>query len=286
MAERNVWYIKDQTITKTTLYIPWGNSHGTKNKDMTKSEMVKLSLDNLHRMVSVRLHVLALDVSTASRQKLGRELSAFNLTIGGRPVESLYQGSKVFVNNMQYTELYDYTPVEAKKYIGLKASYPIEEFKLDGITYPAEPTTLFFDWLYLRGVCAKYGSRLDLYNYDAFTDIQSSVTGIACQARSVAIYKLLQLQGRLGIVNDFNKFKEWHIQYVEDTEELPEEYESVECLYTCEDYSIDVSTWMPEVFEKMVSGSKDWVLTVIQGFYITANETVTEDWLVEKLKNL
>jgi len=107
-----------------------------------------------------------LEVSTKSEEKVGQRLSAFNLKVhsdrlGKMPLETAFQGSKVFARGGPYTDLYTVPEVrDAKR-----------------------------DWLY---VTALYEHREWLRNhilrYAGFTDIEfNPERSINCQARSCAL---------------------------------------------------------------------------------------------------
>lgn len=141
-----------------------------------------------------------LEVSSKSESGLGRELSAFQLQIrtehGDASVESLFQGSKLFAGGGPYTDLYRRSAVEAKRDSRIRDSGALIAFEFDGRRWPLDPKTLFYDWLYLRGL----GERRDLWpailEHDGFTDIEfNPERSINCQARSVALLVSLHRSG-------------------------------------------------------------------------------------------
>ena len=96
-----------------------------------------------------------LEISSKSEDKLGVDLSAFNLmfkTKSGKEVsvESAFQAGKVFENGGPYTDLLDVSSKAAKKDERLKSSGRIISFCFDGIEFETEPKTYFYNWLYIK----------------------------------------------------------------------------------------------------------------------------------------
>ena len=165
----------------------------------------KKNIAELHRMAKYRLAGISpLEVSTKSELGLGRKLSAFNLQLtlpDGRytTVESAYQGSKVFQRGGPFTDLYNASPVEAKRDARLSTNGAITHFDFFGEIWDLQPKTAFYDWLYISALSR---SRLgdDLMAYSGFTDIEfNPKKSVNCQARAVAMY--VSLMKRDGVVD-------------------------------------------------------------------------------------
>jgi hypothetical protein len=146
-----------------------------------------------------------LEISSRSSEQLGRDLSAFNLlvnvpTIGSVPLESAFQGSKVFANFGNCHDLYSSTPRNAKKQAHLRNQNDLLYFYLGDVKWELEPKTAFYDWLYLRAL-NELGDphRLnELARYAAFTDIEfNPQKSFSCQARSCALAVTLLNRGEL-----------------------------------------------------------------------------------------
>lgn len=160
-----------------------------------------------------------LEVSTKSRQRLGANLSAFNLTLP-RPewyaelapdspcylsLESIYQGSKVFADGRgPYLDLYQSSPRDARRFMsdhGLRLEAPVS-FRYGQEEWPAEPgKTIFYDYIYLKALQhAETTEVVDLSRLaeaSAFTDIEfNPEKSLNCQARSCALYVVLIQQSR------------------------------------------------------------------------------------------
>lgn len=135
-----------------------------------------------------------LEVSTKSSELLGQRLSAFNLKIktedfGNISIESAFQGSKVFKNNLQYTDIYQKESLEAKKDKRLRESGNLSNFNYFGNEWELEPKSAFYDWLYISALYPhKEYLKDNLCKYKGFTDIEfNPKKSFSCQARTCAI---------------------------------------------------------------------------------------------------
>ena len=207
MAERNFWTIVNGRIAKGLISFHWEPGISTAQK--------RRSCVNLHSALDFHCDLHALDISSASTEELGVALSAFNLEWKGIPIECWYQGSKVYSDGKLNHHLYKVTSLDAK--LASKNKGPVTAFNLQGREFPTDPRTVFYDYLYLLGMCDTYGHDLDLSKYDCFTDVQAVIDIDACQARAVCMYKLLQQQGKFRVLNVFDDFLYWHEAVVEDT---------------------------------------------------------------------
>lgn len=133
-----------------------------------------------------------LETSSKSECKLGQRLSAFSLVVcsndhGEMPLESAFQGSKVFENGGPYTDLYRCTAREAKKDPRIRSSGRVVGFRFDGTQFPIEPKTVFYDWLYIATLFPHREFLSRLRDYAGFTDIEfNPQRSVNCQARSCA----------------------------------------------------------------------------------------------------
>ena len=159
------------------------------------------SIDSMHNNAKSLGYKNILEVSTKSSNQIGWSLSAFNLQVEYAnktiSLESAFQGSKVFENNIQYTNLYLKVPIEAKKDERLKNGNIIG-FKFNNIFWNNEPKSAFYDWLYINALTKREDLIKELLNYSAFTDIEfNPKKSINCQARSCAIFVSLYKQNLL-----------------------------------------------------------------------------------------
>ena len=150
-----------------------------------------------------------LEVSTKSDLVLGVRLSAFTLKLpekfGSPSLESAYQASKVFAdsNGQQFRSpewLGAAEPHIAKRYIRDHFSKSqVAGFDFNGRFWAANPTCLFYDYLFFEAVCAKPAEFQEILDFQAFVDIESAKNNLGfqqgkpfnSQARSAAIYSTI-----------------------------------------------------------------------------------------------
>lgn len=157
----------------------------------------------LHSAAQARFSGMRLlEISTKSPDPLGRSLSAFNLTVksdtGRVPLECAYQASKCFAHGGPFRDLLTAEPRDAKGDERLRASGALLAFEWEGVRWPLQPMTAFYDFLYLTAV----RQRVELFDqassYDAFTDIAfNPEKSVGCQARSIALMVSLHRLGQL-----------------------------------------------------------------------------------------
>ena len=153
-----------------------------------------------------------LEISSKSDKQIGQRLSAFGLKLridaGIFPLESVYQGCKVFEQGGPFTHLFELQPREAKRYIKLKNLGNLKRFQLEGKTYPLSPKNAFYDWLYIRSLEKHADWIRNNVNYDGFTDIEfNPLKQVNCQARAFAEYLSLLEKNKLKeVVDDFDFF--------------------------------------------------------------------------------
>ena len=172
----------------------------------------KRNIEALHAAAKMAGIQKVLEISSKSPDRIGRRLSAFSLKLAmdGKeyPLESVYQGSKVFEGGGPFPDVYHYTPREAKKFIRDKKIGNLIGFEMNGERYPLSPKNAFYDWIYIRALKdhADWISRN--VHYDAFTDIEfNPEKQVNCQARAFAEYMALLKKSKLsGIVDNFNEF--------------------------------------------------------------------------------
>lgn len=163
------------------------------------------SIDSLHEAALVQCAVSRiLEISSKSRQRAGVALSAFNLTLktekqrGGVSVECAFQGSKVFEAGGPYVDLLGKTSLEAKRDQRLQESGRLLGFRFEGVDWPLEPHTAFYDWLYITALSQHAALLAELEDYDAFTDIEfNPERSVNCQANAAALYCSLAARGEL-----------------------------------------------------------------------------------------
>lgn len=207
MATRPVFFPSSDDVHlvhERSFEFPWSSGFAESQK--------KKNVDALHSAARQRGVQKILEISSKSSEELGRKLSAFSLKIeiDSRkfPLESVYQGSKVFEIGGPFTEIFELSPREAKRFIRGMDIGKLVRFELEGQSYPLSPMNAFYDWLYIRSLVdhADWISRN--VHYEAFTDIEfNPAKQVNCQARAFAEYLTLLKQGKLSeVANDFSVF--------------------------------------------------------------------------------
>jgi hypothetical protein len=157
----------------------------------------KKNITALHAAAKIRGHDPLLEISTKSDSKLGQRLSAFNLKVTlceGReiPLESAFQGSKIFEHGGPYTDLYEADARTAKRDPRLRSSGKIIAFEFKNYRFPAEPKTAFYNWLYVQALAPHRSYLGRLKKFAGFTDVEFNPEhSINCQARSCAVFMSL-----------------------------------------------------------------------------------------------
>jgi len=152
----------------------------------------------LHESAALAGYTPLLEVSTKSEEKLGQHLSAFHLKVPtptGRqiPLESAFQGSKVFERGGPYMDLHLADPRAAKRDERLRNSGALTGFDFEGVKFPLNPKTAFYDWLYAKALFPHREWLDRLRKYAGFTDIEfNPQRSINCQARSCALFVSLR----------------------------------------------------------------------------------------------
>lgn len=156
-----------------------------------------------------------LEVSSKSTIDLGVKLSAFNLMITTKKdfsysVETAFQASKVFELGGPFEDLYYKSSKEAKKDARLKNSGKLLAFDYFNRTFPLEPKTFFYNWLYVNALNLNTELKNQVLEYNTFTDIEFNPNkSINCQAEAVAIYVTLVKKDLLSLalssVENFKK---------------------------------------------------------------------------------
>lgn len=172
------------------------------------------SIDSLHRSVTDSLgieHIL--EISSKSKDELGKNLSSFNLMISTKrhrmfSVESAYQSSKVFEYGGPYLHLLDSSSLDAKREPKLRTSGNLCRFSFFGEEWDLEPKTAFYDWLYVNALSKNDKLASAITSFQAFTDIEFNPRkSFSCQAFSAALFVSLVAHGiRIGDLKSRNAF--------------------------------------------------------------------------------
>ena len=107
------------------------------------------------------------------------------------PLECAFQGSKVFERGGPYTDLYDVDVRTAKREPRLQTSGRLVGFIFDGFSFPLEPKTVFYDWLYVTAIFPHREWLDRLYpRYAGFTDIEFNPSEVSLTAKHVPVRNL------------------------------------------------------------------------------------------------
>lgn len=172
---------------------------------------------SLHNSAQKKGYYPILEVSTKSNDPLGVQLSAFNLSIyvpgyGDITIESIFQGSKVFLNAGPFTDLYGKRGKDAKSDVRLQNSGPLISFSFLNSSWPLEPKTLFYDWLYIKGLQTIIDIGHKLSQFKGFSDIEyNPKRSFSCQARSCALFASLYQSDQ---IEDVLANKEYYIHLI------------------------------------------------------------------------
>ena len=155
-------------------------------------------------------NVPVLEISSKSWQEHGKDLSAFHMakSVGEEKicVESLYQAGKVFRNGGPYLDLPKRKPKEAKRDTRLKTSGPLISYYFDGQRFPLNPTSMFYNYLWLNALLENPELANVVLQYGAFTDIIFSSNSVNCQAAAAAAFVSLHKLGLLEQVKSVETF--------------------------------------------------------------------------------
>jgi len=210
MAERPAFYVHQGKVTGRMYAFEWFPGFAVSQKQK--------SIESLHNAIrKTDADARPLEISTKSTEPLGRNLSAFHLTLGGHTLENIFQSAKVFENGGPYPDLLAVPPREAKHDGRLKSSGCLKAFYFQGETFPLIPRTVFYDYIYFAAVkeslAAEEIHAISRYNY--FTDIEfNPAKSINTQARTVSMIKLMLEEYQS--LPDFSKddFIEYHKKHV------------------------------------------------------------------------
>lgn len=190
MANRPVFYVKDDMIRCSDIEFQWFPGFAISQK--------RKSINALHEVIRMKFPgERPLEISTKGEIPLGTKLSAFNLKLGGHYLECVFQSSKVFDDTCKpHPEWLELSPKEAKSEAAkLHAEgRKLIAFNYNGIDYPLEPKTAFYDHIYYMAVKGSLNNDelSELSQFNCFTDIEfSPKKSLNTQARSAALVKFI-----------------------------------------------------------------------------------------------
>jgi hypothetical protein len=201
MAERPIFIPAPESpelVNELFLSIKWHPGFAQSQKEK--------NIEALHEAAAQRGIAPLLEISSKSKSERGRHMSAFHMAVptknyGRIKLELAFQGSKVFERGGPFTDLYrkgDDEIGQAKRDPRLQESGRLTGFCFEGIDFPLEPKTAFYDWLYCSFLWDHRDWATKLYVYAGFTDIEfNPQRSINCQARAAALFLSLMKRGDL-----------------------------------------------------------------------------------------
>ena len=207
MASRPAWTVKNGKVIAEYFEFEWNGGFAVVQKQK--------NITALHQQISKKYNEKALEVSSKSMEELGRNIGAFSLKRNGVYLENIFQAAKKYENGGPFVDLLEVTPKEAKQDERHRNSGKLTAFVMDGVEWPLNPMTAFYDYIYIKALLEHYGEKLDLGENVWFTDIEfNPKKSINCQARSVAIYQLLQEKKCFDKVEGMQEWIAFHEAYV------------------------------------------------------------------------
>lgn len=212
MAERPAFYIHQGKVVSEIFSFEWFPGFAVSQKQK--------SIESLHNAIRKKdVTARPLEISTKSKEPLGRKLSAFHLMLNCHALENVFQSSKVFENGGPCLDLLNVPPREAKRDERLKSSGNLKAFCFQGEEFPLIPLTVFYDYIYFAAV--KESLELNeintISNYNFFTDIEfNPKKSINTQARTASMIKLILDEYRIFpdfSTDDFIQYHKEHIVY-------------------------------------------------------------------------
>lgn len=197
MARRLVFYIDEQNnFTQKEIEFKW-------YPGFSQTQLEK-SIKELHEKFKVEEpNKKILEISSASSSRIAKKAGAFSLEVmtskGKYSVEQLFQAGKVFKYHGSRERLITFNPKEAKRSNKeINKTDNLVGFKIFGVSFPLEPKTYYYNWIYLKALEQNPGIAKEIAKYDAFTDIFfNNQKSFNCQAQACSIYVSLLRRGLL-----------------------------------------------------------------------------------------
>lgn len=193
------------------------------------------SVNSLHENARKKGIAPVLEISSKSPSQLGVQLSAFNLRFNymghSLTVETAYQGSKVFQSGGPFVDIYSLSSRDAKRDERLQNHGALSHFNFFGLIWELQPTTAFYDWLYIQALLQNPRLCDALKDYKAFSDIVfNPQKSFSCQARTAALYLSLEKMGLVQqVTNNPGEFEKVY-EMSEEKKMKPEKYHQASLL--------------------------------------------------------
>ena len=184
MAKRPAWSVQDDVVICENFDFMWSGGFSITQKQK--------NIRALHQSIYEMKHEKALEVSSKSEVRVGKEIGAFSLELDGIFLENVFQAAKQYENGGPYLDLLNVSPKQAKRDERHCNSGKLVGFVRNDEIWTLEPKTAFYDYIYISALIKNFGYDLNISEYQWFTDIEfNPQKSINCQARAVAIYVAL-----------------------------------------------------------------------------------------------
>ena len=207
MAKRPAWTIENGNVVCRDFDFVWNGGFAVSQK--------RKNINALHQAIEAATGQKVLEISSKGEVELGTQLNAFNMKTDGVYIENIFQSSKKYENGGPYLDLLNVEPKDAKRDERHKTSGRLVAFVRNGEEWPLVPKTAFYDYIYVSALVENFGYRLDLSEYQWFTDIEfNPKKSLNCQARAVAIYKLIQEMNEVDwLFDNFSAFLDSEVSW-------------------------------------------------------------------------
>ena len=107
MAKRPAWSVQDDVVICENFDFMWSGGFSITQKQK--------NIRALHQSIYEMKHEKALEVSSKSEVRVGKEIGAFSLELDGIFLENVFQAAKQYENGGPYLDLLNVSPKQAKR---------------------------------------------------------------------------------------------------------------------------------------------------------------------------
>ena len=207
MAKRPAWSVQDDVVICENFDFMWSGGFSITQKQK--------NIRALHQSIYEMKHEKALEVSSKSEVRVGKEIGAFSLELDGIFLENVFQAAKQYENGGPYLDLLNVSPKQAKRDERHCNSGKLVGFVRNDEIWTLEPKTAFYDYIYISALIKNFGYDLNISEYQWFTDIEfNPQKSINCQARAVAIYVSFQKTALFNSLKSKDSWITFHERHV------------------------------------------------------------------------
>ena len=140
MAKRPAWSVQDDVVICENFDFMWSGGFSITQKQK--------NIRALHQSIYEMKHEKALEVSSKSEVRVGKEIGAFSLELDGIFLENVFQAAKQYENGGPYLDLLNVSPKQAKRDERHCNSGKLVGFVRNDEIWTLEPKTAFYDYIY------------------------------------------------------------------------------------------------------------------------------------------